>query len=51
MFKSVGVGGDGVSFIFIYMKVSVFLCDYLDGYDSKDVKLFNGVIVKWYILD
>jgi hypothetical protein len=50
-FKSVGAGGDGVSFIFTHMKVSVSPRDYSDGYDSKDVKLSNGVNAKWYTPD
>ncbi|NUU75442.1 stalk domain-containing protein [Paenibacillus xylanilyticus] len=50
-FKSVGAGGDGVSFIFSHMKVSVSPRDYSDGYSSKDVKLTNGVTAKWYTPD
>lgn len=51
VFKSVSVGGDGVNFVFKNMNVMVFLKDYLFSYDGKEVKLFNGVYVKWYILD
>lgn len=47
-FKSVGAGGDGVSFTFNHMKVDVSPRDYSDGYNSKDVKLSNGVTAKWY---
>ncbi|MFJ2047559.1 stalk domain-containing protein [Paenibacillus taichungensis] len=50
-FKSVGAGGDGVSFTFNHMKVDVSPRDYSDGYNSKDVKLSNGVTAKWYTPD
>ncbi|MCP1423149.1 hypothetical protein J3D43_001665 [Paenibacillus xylanexedens] len=50
-FKSVGAGGDGVGFVFNHMKVDVSPRDYSDGYTSKDVKLSNGVIAKWYTPD
>ncbi|WP_440112854.1 stalk domain-containing protein [Paenibacillus sp. QZ-Y1] len=50
-FKSVGAGGDGVSFMFSHMKVDVSPRDYSFGYNSKDVKLSNGVTAKWYTPD
>jgi hypothetical protein len=50
-FKSVGAGGDGVSFTFNHMKVDVSPRDYSDGYNGKEVKLSNGVTAKWYTPD
>ncbi len=40
--------GDGVNLIFKHMIVNVSPRDYSDGYESKEVKLSNGVTAKWY---
>jgi len=40
--------GDGVNLIFKHMIVNVSPRDYSTDYESKKVKLSNGVIAKWY---
>ena len=40
--------GDGVNLIFRHMIVNVSPRDYSTDYESKEVKLSNGVIAKWY---
>jgi len=40
--------GDGVNLIFKHMIVNVSPRDYSTDYESKEVKLSNGVIAKWY---
>ncbi len=41
-------GGDGVNLIFKHMTVNVSPRDYSTGYESKEVKLSNGITAKWY---
>lgn len=50
-FQKVSGAGDGVVFLFNHMKVNVSPRDYSDGYDSKSVKLANGITAKWYTPD
>lgn len=40
--------GDGVNLIFKHMMVNVSPRDYSTDYESKEVKLSNGVTAKWY---
>lgn len=47
-FVKAAATGDGVNLIFKHMIVNVSPRDYSTDYESKEVKLSNGVIAKWY---
>lgn len=51
VFKKVNGSGDGVVLLFNHMTVNVSPRDYSDGYDSKSIKLSNGIVAKWYTPD
>lgn len=47
-FQKAAAGGDGVTFRFQHMNVSISPRDYSYDYDGKNVTLSNGVKAKWY---
>lgn len=50
-YKRVSAAGDGVVLLFNHMTVNVSPRDYSYLYDSKSVKLANGIEAKWYTPD